>query len=666
MAIKNSMLPSLQLTSSLVREAYDVCRAVVDPSVFSEVSSSSCLSGGFKFEVDGKDVTLDIDLVRDLSFLNERTWPDFVVSMCVLGKAVEKSLITQSKLQVDFSTFPAYPGTELPLFLYSIFSTVFTDSGLPNYIVREVSSGLQVEDQIGNKYGDPIRWNSRCAPSGTSYLAWPATAVFLLRQILLAFSKAEDIQCLRVEEDEIKSFSERVTCEGFPDRNRTCYKPGLSLVAATARSLLEKVFSDSEGRRDAALIQYMDEPFGVHGPGAVAGKEAGSEKWSFVVDCLRLPRLLYSDSYGLLMGTEGSTSSTSRLCVVPKDFRGHRIICAEPKELQWAQQGLRRVIEDVVTRSPLTKHQISFRRQDPSYYMSRFLRHATIDLKDASDTITRRLLRVLFPHDLYRAFMRNRSSNVLLPSGKVLENIETAFTMGNALCFPVETLTFWAIAAAVIITEGGKLLPTERDISLADRLPIRVFGDDMIVPIDWNFIICDFLKAFGLVINTDKSCSLSLVRESCGSWWYAHRDVSIVKFSHASTLDLDAWTSFEDQLALLERSGLYKTAEVLSVLCRTLRPDRRCLLARPCKQKCSTYAQCTSTFREGSDGKYLGRSIVRWNKDLQRREIRLPIREAGPTRTLPGRLGITAYFTGQATRSPYSKSPRLKYGWEAL
>jgi hypothetical protein len=45
---------------------------------------------------------------------------------------------------------------------------------------------------------------------------------------------------------------------------------------------------------------------------------------------------------------------------------------------------------------------------------------------------------------------------------------------------------------------------------------VRVFGDDMIVPLDAWPLVCDMLSALGLKVNTDKTFGTGKFRESCG------------------------------------------------------------------------------------------------------------------------------------------------------
>lgn len=602
-----------------------------------------------------------IDLQESIDWVSKKKFPDIIIDLCKLGKQVETSLITCTKIQVDSTVFPLHEGSDLPDFMYPLFSCVFTDAGIPSYILDEsrIGGDFYLADSTGRRDTDWV------------VAKHAASAVMLLRQVLLLFSKSKDIPVIAEEESEIQAFIGRVT-----QPVKMEYFPGYSSVYSMARRLLAELLTP-DGVLHPSLAQWIDNPFGRHGPGAVADREKGREKWSFTVDVLRLPSLLYRDTYCTEIGehSDDKYEYISRLCVVPKDFRGHRLICAEPKELQFAQQGLLSVFEQIIRGSRLTSCHISLHNQEPSYYMSRSLKYATIDMKDASDYVTLPLLRLLLPKEVFSLITRFRSSGIQLPNGEVIHGINTAFTMGNALCFPIETLVFWALALATILSRGGTL--TVLDFSLTDsapKVPIRVFGDDLIVPFDWCYSIVETLTHAGLVINKQKTCKLTLVRESCGSWWYAGYDCRVTKLKYATELNLLTWTSFQDVIPLLRENGMLTLASELEEFCVMIYPTRQWLQTfgndprnwiifddddpRNNWLRNHTYS---------GEWKLIDRThFVRYNSHLQRMEYRMPVRSADNTRALSGSIGLTAYWTNAATRVLYTNAQCIKYKWVEL
>jgi len=602
---------------------------------------------------------LHLDLSDSIDFIEEQKFPQFLVELCQLGKSMEASLITGRSLNkckgsktFISDAFPLQDGSSLPLFCYDLFSQIFSESGSPRYFLapsKTQHDRYDLVDVDGNRSAD------------LSVAKDAAASVLLLRQVLLAFSKATDLPVIAEEEKEIEDFVDRVLAAS--SSGTVAYRPGLSVIFSFARKLLRELLCP-DGEIHPSLAQWIDNPFGRHGPGAVANREKGREKWNFMYDCLRLPGLLYSDVHGTPIGEQVSISNlTSRLCVVPKDFRGHRLICAEPKELQFAQQGLLSVFEQLIKNSSLTNRHICLRDQEPSYYLSRSLHFGTIDLKDASDRITLRLLKILLPEQIFKLVTRFRSDSILLPDGTLIKQYKTAFTMGNALCFPMETLVFWSLCLATIMTKDGNYaIASNTKLDHARTTRLRVFGDDIIVPIEWVGPVTEVLTAAGLVVNNEKTCQLALVRESCGSWWYAGYDCRISKLKYATTRNLLSWTSFQDVIPRLRENGLLNAAHVLETFCRLIYPTPEMVQFLLRDAIASLTPNAGDVESPGIDL----RGFVRYNKSLQRLEYRRPMRCADDVRAYTGRLGYTAWFTSAATRYLNADAQRVKFRWVDL
>lgn len=555
----------------------------------------------------------------EIDFLRHKKWPQFIKELCILGKAFESTLITGEKLVVS-AEFPLQEGSLLPRFCYTFFSQVLTEDGVPHYTWDEHRKVFLDSDKMHDGSGILIsQKNAHC--------------VFLLRQLLLAFSKAKDVEPDTDSQSELESFQRRITSQSSIRTN--------SAILAIARKLLHEVFYDSDDRLHPFLEQWRTIPWGRHGPGAVAMREKGLEKWNFVADCLRLPKDLYTDTYGQpIGGSSAQFVSCSRVSLVPKDFRGHRIICIEPKEAQYAQQALFQVLSDIIHSHPLTKGAINFKRQDLSYEFSRNLSSiSTIDLKDASDYLSLRLCRLLLPKEVFALFTRYRSTSVMMPDGRVISNYSSAFTMGNALCFPVMTLILWALSAATVMTDCGSKLP----VSGSFRLPLRVFGDDIIIGSKYCDYLIRVLEDSGLVVNRNKTCHRSLVREACGSWWFAGKDTRITKLKYSSNCTLESWVSIEDVIDQQIENGMLTLASVLRASCDLIYPTLRSVLSA----------------EQDVKKKYL-----RFNLRFQRLEYKRPVEVTTTKVALPGRLGFLAWWTDQNKCSLYSTTQcRIKYSW---
>jgi len=134
-------------------------------------------------------------------------------------------------------------------------------------------------------------------------------------------------------------------------------------------------------------------------------------------------------------------------------------------------------------------------------------RWATIDLSNASDSVSISLVKFLFPKWFYEKLEQTRSAMVLGPDGHyhVTKKISS---MGNGFTFELMTL---------ILTVLCKELDTEA----------TVFGDDITIhPLQAENLI-SLLTEVGFVVNEEKSFVTGPFRESCGANY--HRGEGYVK-----------------------------------------------------------------------------------------------------------------------------------------
>jgi len=145
--------------------------------------------------------------------------------------------------------------------------------------------------------------------------------------------------------------------------------------------------------------------------------------------------------------------------------------------------------------------------------------------------------------------------------------------MGSALTFPVEALVFTTIVFLGIQRAVGHRLTT-KDIKFF-RGQVRVYGDDIIVPVHYVDHVIRELQSFGLVVNTNKSFWTGKFRESCGAEFYDGHDVSVVRQrrilpeSRANAKELVSTVEFRN---LLYWRGLWTAARALDDVIRKLIP----------------------------------------------------------------------------------------------
>lgn len=200
----------------------------------------------------------------------------------------------------------------------------------------------------------------------------------------------------------------------------------------------------------------------------------------------------------------------AKIVTVPKDAKSDRVIAIEPGLNLWFQKGIGCMI-----RKRLKGIGVDLKKQDhnqeKSRIASKFNDFATVDFSSASDTVSKELVRSIFPIEwlnLLRVF-RSPSGN-LNGESHTLEKISS---MGNGFTFELESLIFYTMAVAT-----------------CDHLGISsdgcsVYGDDVILPAAAYEAYARVSKDLGFTVNLNKSYSDSYYRESCGAHYWNGRDI---------------------------------------------------------------------------------------------------------------------------------------------
>lgn len=127
---------------------------------------------------------------------------------------------------------------------------------------------------------------------------------------------------------------------------------------------------------------------------------------------------------------------------------------------------------------------------------SRFGTFATIDLSNASDTISRSLVKLLLDDDWWQLLNSLRAPFTNLDGRWV--RLEKFSSMGNGFTFPLETLIFRTLAAVI----GSRCA--------------SVFGDDIVIESERAAEYISALRYFGFTPNPKKTFCEGPFRESCG------------------------------------------------------------------------------------------------------------------------------------------------------
>lgn len=207
----------------------------------------------------------------------------------------------------------------------------------------------------------------------------------------------------------------------------------------------------------------------------------------------------------------------SRFLTVPKSAKTDRCIAAEPTGNGFIQQGvhayMRRRLKRVGVNLDLQS--INQDAAQDAYHQGL----ATLDLSAASDTVSRELTYHLLPLDWALYLDAIRSPETLVDGSWV--RTEKFASMGNAFCFELETLIFWALASSVVEVDVRHLAPGS-----VDR--VAVYGDDIIVP-QWSAdAVVEMLQFCGFSVNEDKSHIHGNFFESCGRHYHRGIDVTPV------------------------------------------------------------------------------------------------------------------------------------------
>jgi hypothetical protein len=283
-----------------------------------------------------------------------------------------------------------------------------------------------------------------------------------------------------------------------------------------------------------------------HGPGQTAEYALGNDKFLKVSWHWRLEKYFSSSDYLIpsyryhsylesVRFLDPQDESPVRVISVPKTQKTPRIIAIEPICMQYTQQavasGLTKGIRNDYIVKRFLRLQDQVFNQDLARVGSLQGTLATLDLSEASDRVPNALVRTLFKHwqhlDGAVQACRSTRANVQLGDGVVTRHLSKFASMGSALTFPVEAMVFLTVVFMGIERALGRRLRLADVIRLDGQ--VAVYGDDIIVPVDYVGSVVHELESFGFKVNSQKSFWNGKFRESCGKDYYAGFDVSYVK-----------------------------------------------------------------------------------------------------------------------------------------
>jgi len=489
--------------------------------MLAEESASRCCTSAIR---DINTVTSRVEH-EGLSFLT--------ITLPELGKSAQ-SWLDQGKAGIH-PAFSNERGGSLPRFLGGFFNRVF-----------DRSSGLLLEEPC-------------------------VDAIFSIRLLTLAFGKM------------------LLPCSN--ERNAAAIRSYLECEQDVRRSDAELSERDLEEFRQMSellfgeMFSQIDRDIGIgalvpkHGPGSTADRILGNKKWDQRTWTRRLQDIFPSRSYIIpnwrfirtlddVVTLEPGEEEPVKVTLVPKTLKTPRVIAMEPTCMQYMQQAVYQSFTLNFERDRLLTKLIGFDDQSPNQRLAKQgsidNRTATLDLSDASDRVSNQLVRTMVARwpKLAKAIDATRSRRAVV-GGKVIRLAKYA-SMGSALCFPMEAMVF----TTMIFVGIQRSLNTSLSRSDVKRLSgsVRVYGDDLIVPVDHVHTVVQTLELFGARVGLSKSFWTGKFRESCGKEYYDGHDVSIVRVRRLfptrrqDAEEVQSLVSLRNQLYM---SGYWKTVRYL-------------------------------------------------------------------------------------------------------
>jgi len=238
----------------------------------------------------------------------------------------------------------------------------------------------------------------------------------------------------------------------------------------------------------------------------------------------------------------------NRYLTVPKTGLIDRSIAVEPAINLFYQLGLGTSIRNRLrsrARWDLDRAQDIHRAMAQTSSITR--EFCTLDLSNASDTVSLELVRLLLPPAWFRELNALRSPFTFV-DGRWCK-LEKFSSMGNGFTFELETLIFAALMSVLLIQNGrsGRL-----------GVDVFVFGDDILIPDDLASQAEVVLRYCGFSLNREKSFSGSVgFRESCGGDFFEGADV---RSYYIKELRDDPWQLLPDY------NGMRRTLSKLQAL----------------------------------------------------------------------------------------------------
>jgi len=417
-------------------------------------------------------------------------------------------------------------------------------------------------------------------------------AIFSIRQITMLFGKLEGTCTPSREKAAIQSYIE---CERYVKANdaQRSSEDNSHFRSASAR-LFGRILSVVESE----LQQWRNVP--KHGPGKTADRLSANQKYTQSVWTDRLeaffpagefliPNWRFREDLDGVTYLEPGKEVPAQLVSVPKTHKTPRLIAIEPTAMQYTQQSLAELLVEKLEGgddNPLP-NLIGFTDQslnrDLARKGSRDGTLATLDLSEASDRVSNQLVLMMtsWLPVLSGSLQACRSRKVDVP-GHGVQRVAKFASMGSAVTFPIEAMVFATIVLIGIERQLNRRLSHSQIVSEMGR--VRIYGDDIIIPVEYALSVVSALQDFGLVVNTGKSFWTGKFRESCGGDFYNGVDITPIRVrrqlptQRRQAQELVSAVSLRNQLYL---SGSWRGAAYLDAYLTRIIPMPRVTTTSP-------------------------------------------------------------------------------------
>lgn len=472
------------------------------------------------------------------------------ITLPAFGKDFERCLELRAVDPCAFQGFTRKGG--LPLFLRGFLGNIF-----------DASSGTLIEDDTDLLIDSIFAVRQLC---------------YLFAKIELPCTKARTARAIKGYLDVEEELSER--SGNIPEEHMEAFRRISALVFRGPLSFMD-------------TCVYGGEIRGRHGPGATADRLSGNRKYDQTEWTSRLEKVFparehllpndgwwYQNQLDRVQFLEPDAERPVRVITVPKTLKTPRIIAIEPTCMQYMQQALLEPLVEVLERQTpshrdeenLASHFLGFSHQNPNRDLarqgSRLGDLATLDLSEASDRVLNELVvELLHNNPLFSEAVqatRSTTARVPGPQGDSIIRLSKFASMGSALTFPIEAMIF--LVAVLYGIEMSVQRPLTRRTIKTLRGSVRVYGDDIIVPVEHVKHVIHSLELFGFKINVNKSFWTGKFRESCGGDYYSGQDVTPVKVRHEfpkSRADAQKVQALVDLRNRMYHAGLWQTTKWL-------------------------------------------------------------------------------------------------------